>query len=110
MKKYLMKIKVNMLIVLIISLLGGMVGSYFFNNRWLGLIVAVPLCALYIYQVYQVQADYREQHTKKNQILGDYAKGNNIVHQLIDLALLQNGMLTGEALSNFVKRSIYLIQ
>ena len=65
MKKYLMKIKVNMLIVLIISLLGGMAGSYFFNNRWLGLIVAVPLCALYIYQVYQVQADYREQHTKK---------------------------------------------
>lgn len=64
-KKYLMKIKVNMLIVLIISLLGGMAGSYFFNNRWLGLIVAIPLCALYIYQVYQVQADYREQHTKK---------------------------------------------
>ena len=48
MKKYLMKIKVNMLIVLIISLLGGMAGSYFFNNRWLGLIVAIPLCALYI--------------------------------------------------------------
>ena len=44
---------------------GGMAGSYFFNNRWLGLIVAIPLCALYIYQVYQVQADYREQHTKK---------------------------------------------
>ena len=65
MKKYLMKIKVNMLVVLIISLLGGMAGSYFFNNRWLGLIVAIPLCALYIYQVYQVQADYREQHTKK---------------------------------------------
>jgi len=65
MKKFLMKIKVNMLIVLIISLLGGMAGSYFFNNRWLGLIVAIPLCALYIYQVYQVQADYREQHTRK---------------------------------------------
>lgn len=65
MKKYLMKIKVNMLIVLIISLLGGMAGSYFFNNRWLGLIVAIPLCALYIYQVYQVQADYREQHARK---------------------------------------------
>ena len=47
MKKFLMKIKVNMLIVLIISLLGGMAGSYFFNNRWLGLIVAIPLCALW---------------------------------------------------------------
>ena len=61
MKKYLMKIKVNMLIVLIISLLGGMAGSYFFNNRWLGLIVAIPLCALYIYQVYHT----KKKHTNK---------------------------------------------
>ena len=51
MKKYLMKIKVNMLIVLIISLLGGMAGSYFFNNRWLGLIDANPDSDLYNYQV-----------------------------------------------------------
>lgn len=47
MKKYLMKIKVNMLIVLIISLLGGMAGSYFFNNRWLGMLSLFP-CALCI--------------------------------------------------------------
>ena len=46
MKKFLMKIKVNMLIVLIISLLGGMAGSYFFNNRWLGLIVSVYLSGI----------------------------------------------------------------
>lgn len=51
-----------------------------------------------------------EQHTKKNQILGDYAKGNNIVHQLIDLALLQNGMLKGEALDKFLKRSVDMIK
>ena len=42
-----------------------MAGNYFFDNRWLGLIIALPLCALYIYQVYQVQADYREQHARK---------------------------------------------
>jgi molecular chaperone HtpG len=51
-----------------------------------------------------------EQREKKNQIIADYAKGNNIVHQLIDLALLQNGMLKGEALDKFLKRSIDLIQ
>lgn len=65
MKKYLMKIKVNMIVVVLLSLVAGMAGNYFFNNRWLGLILALPLCALYIYQVYQVQADYREQHTRK---------------------------------------------
>lgn len=65
MKKLLMKYKVNMLFVVILSLAAGMAGSYFLNNRWLGLIIALPLCALYIYQVYQVQADYREQHTRK---------------------------------------------
>ncbi len=51
-----------------------------------------------------------EQKAKKNQIIADYAKGNNIVHQLIDLALLQNGMLKGEALDKFLKRSVDLIQ
>ena len=65
MKKYLMKIKVNMIVVILLSLAAGMAGKHFFNNRWLGLIIALPLCALYIYQVYQVQADYREQHTRK---------------------------------------------
>lgn len=65
MKKLLMKYKVNMLFVVILSLLAGMAGSYFFNNRWLGLIITIPMCALYIYQVYQVQADYREQHARK---------------------------------------------
>ena len=65
MKKLLMKFKVNMLFVVILSLVAGMAGNYFFDNRWLGLIIALPLCALYIYQVYQVQADYREQHARK---------------------------------------------
>lgn len=50
-----------------------------------------------------------EQREKKNGILDNYAKGNKIVHQLIDLALLQNGMLKGEALDAFLKRSVELI-
>ena len=39
-----------------------------------------------------------------------YAKGNDVIHQLIDLALLQNGMLTGQALDTFVKRSVGMIK
>ena len=51
-----------------------------------------------------------EQKDKKNSLLADYAKGNSIVHQLIDLALLQNGMLKGAALNAFLKRSVDLIK
>lgn len=51
-----------------------------------------------------------EQKDKKKAILADYAKGNSIVHQLIDLALLQNGMLKGAALDAFLKRSVDLIK
>ncbi|MDN0022882.1 molecular chaperone HtpG [Leyella lascolaii] len=50
-----------------------------------------------------------EQRDKKKQIIADYAKDNRIVHQLIDLALLQNGMLKGVALDSFLKRSVDLI-
>ncbi len=50
-----------------------------------------------------------EQKSKRNAILADNAKDNKIVHQLIDLALLQNGMLKGEALNKFLKRSVELI-
>ena len=47
---------------------------------------------------------------KKTAVIADYAKSNSIVHQLIDLALLQNGMLKGEALDKFLKRSVDLIK
>jgi len=52
----------------------------------------------------------QEQKDKKNSVLSGFAAGNEIVHQLIDLALLQNGMLKGEALDKFLKRSIDLIK
>jgi len=51
-----------------------------------------------------------DQRQRKNSIIADYAKGNSIVHQLIDLALLQNGMLKGAALDAFLKRSVDLIK
>ena len=47
--------------------------------------------------------------TKKEAIFADYAGKNKVIRQLIDLALLQNSMLRGEALNNFVKRSIEMI-
>jgi len=50
-----------------------------------------------------------ELREQRNQILAEYASGNKLVHELIDLALLGNGMLKGEALSKFIKRSIEMI-
>ena len=50
-----------------------------------------------------------EEKTKRKQIITDYAKGNDIVRQILDLALLQNGMLRGAALDEFIKRSAKLI-
>ena len=52
----------------------------------------------------------QEQKDKKQEVLSGFAAGNSIVHQLIDLALLQNGMLKGEALDKFLKRSVDLIK
>ena len=52
----------------------------------------------------------QEQKDKKQNVLSTFAAGNDIVHQLIDLALLQNGMLKGEALDKFLKRSVDLIK
>ena len=51
-----------------------------------------------------------DQKNKKREVIAAYAKGNSVVHQLIDLALLQNGMLKGAALDAFLKRSVELIK
>ncbi|MCE2615526.1 MAG: molecular chaperone HtpG [Phocaeicola sp.] len=51
-----------------------------------------------------------EKKTQKDAIITEYAKDNQIVHQLIDLALLQNNLLKGEALSEFIKRSVNMIK
>lgn len=60
--------------------------------------------------VKNTESALEEQRTKKNNIIVTYAAGNKVVHQLIDLALLQNGMLKGAALDSFLKRSVDLIK
>ena len=56
-----------------------------------------------------VEKKIAEEKSKKDSVLGKYAGGNKVIRQLVDLALLQNNMLKGEALNNFIKRSIELI-
>ena len=60
--------------------------------------------------VKNTESALEEQRTKKNNIIATYAAGNKVVHQLIDLALLQNGMLKGAALDSFLKRSVDFIK
>lgn len=60
--------------------------------------------------VKNTESALEEQRTKKNNIIATYAASNKVVHQLIDLALLQNGMLKGAALDSFLKRSVDLIK
>jgi molecular chaperone HtpG len=45
----------------------------------------------------------------KEALYKEFAKGEDMVRQLVDLALLANNMLKGEALSKFVKRSTSFI-
>ena len=57
----------------------------------------------------EVEKKIADEKSKKEAVLGKYAGGNKVIRQLVDLALLQNNMLKGEALTNFVKRSIEMI-
>ena len=69
-------------------------------------------------EIPQVDKDRKSEFSKtiadlnkqKNSLLEEYGKGNKVVGQLIDLALLANGLLKGEALNRFVKRSVELIK
>ena len=56
-----------------------------------------------------VKTQIDELNAKKKAALEEYAAGNKHVRQLIDLALLANNMLKGEALAKFVKRSVELM-
>ena len=57
----------------------------------------------------EVRGAITAQNDARNAVLADYARQNKVVSQLIDLALLQNGLLKGEALNAFVKRSVDMI-
>lgn len=69
-------------------------------------------------EIPQLDKDRKSEYNKtiadlnkqKNSLLEEYGKGNKVVGQLIDLALLANGLLKGEALNRFVKRSVELIK
>lgn len=60
--------------------------------------------------VHNTEKAISDEKAKRNEIISGYAKNNNIVHQLIDLALLQNGMLKGASLNAFLKRSVDMIK
>ena len=60
--------------------------------------------------VQNTQRSISELQDKKKTVIQACAKDNEVVHQLIDLALLQNGMLQGAALDKFLKRSVSLIK
>ncbi|MBQ5623842.1 MAG: molecular chaperone HtpG, partial [Alistipes sp.] len=47
---------------------------------------------------------------ERNERLKEIGKQNNLVRQIIDLALLSNGMLKGKNLTDFIQRSISLIE
>ena len=47
---------------------------------------------------------------ERNERLREIGKQNKLVRQIIDLALLSNGMLKGKNLSDFIQRSITLIE
>lgn len=61
-------------------------------------------------EVSKTEKEIADQRARKQAALADFGKGNDIVHQLIDLALLQNGLLKGAALDAFLKRSVALIK
>ena len=61
-------------------------------------------------EVSKTEKEIADQRAQKQAALANFGKGNDIVHQLIDLALLQNGLLKGAALDAFLKRSVALIK
>jgi len=57
----------------------------------------------------KLRKELENYETSRKEILENYGSNNNVVKQLIDLALLANNMLRGEDLSTFVKRSVELL-
>ena len=61
-------------------------------------------------EVEKLQAENNSDREELNKLAADYAKGEAVVGQLIDLALLANGMLRGEQLAKFIERSTDLLK
>jgi molecular chaperone HtpG len=58
----------------------------------------------------EISTEISKLETEKREKLKKYGKDNKLAKQLVDLALLSNNMLKGEALDKFVKRSVELIK
>lgn len=58
----------------------------------------------------ELDKEIGELKSQKDEIIKIYSGDNKLVGQLIDLALLANGLLKGAALSKFIKRSVDLIK
>ncbi len=56
-----------------------------------------------------LEAEVNKLRAEETKTISDYAAGQEKVKQLIDLALLGNGLLKGQDLSSFIKRSINML-
>ena len=59
--------------------------------------------------VSETEKAIQDEKDKKTKVIAEYSKDVKTIHQIIDLALLQNGLLKGSALDAFIKRSVELI-
>ncbi len=60
-------------------------------------------------RVSDLEKSVAEARGEQEKLVAEYAAGVPVVKQLIDLALLQGGLLKGEALSEFVRRSVEML-
>lgn len=66
MREFMLKYLLKMWQVIVASLAAGMVGEYFFQQRWFGFwVVAVPLMAIYCYQQYALIDNEKKKIEKK---------------------------------------------
>lgn len=57
----------------------------------------------------ELEGEVNKAREQQTEIISKYAASQPLVGQLIDLALLANGLLRGEALSKFIERSVKLL-
>lgn len=60
-------------------------------------------------KVKSLENEVNQLRAKQNEIISQHAENQDLVKQLIDLALLGNGLLKGESLSAFIKRSVSML-
>lgn len=61
-------------------------------------------------QVTNLEQNVEHARNEQTKIIREYGAGQPLVKQVLDLALLANGLLKGEALSNFISRSVELLK